>query len=100
MRSGQMLTRPLYRLYEDRLMRSLDRERLPRHIGVIHDGHRRFARAEGLPDYASSHRARTDKFVRNVEHFWYELNDILVHGVQADPVPSVNEQDDEEVAAA
>lgn len=44
-------------------MRSLDRSRLPRHIGVIHDGHRRFARAAGLPDYAASYRAGMDKVV-------------------------------------
>lgn len=58
--------------------------------------------AVAIPAQASYYwfKSRTDKFVRNVEHFWYELNDILVHGVQADPVPSVNEQDDEEVAAA
>ncbi len=57
------LTRPLYRLYEQRLLASLDRERLPRHIGVIHDGHRRFAREERLPDYAAGYRAGMDKFV-------------------------------------
>ena len=58
--------------------------------------------AVAIPAQASYYwfKSRTDKFVRNVEHFYYELNDILVHGVQADPVPSVNEQDDEEVAAA
>jgi short-chain Z-isoprenyl diphosphate synthase len=56
-------TRPLYRLYEERLLRSLDRDRLPRHIGVIHDGHRRFARAAGLPDYAAGYRAGMEKFV-------------------------------------
>jgi short-chain Z-isoprenyl diphosphate synthase len=56
-------SRPLYRLYEERLLRSLDRSRLPRHVGVIHDGHRRFARATGLPDYSTSYRAGMDKFV-------------------------------------
>lgn len=58
--------------------------------------------AVAIPAQASYYwfKSRTDKFVRNVEHFYYELNDILVHGVQADPVPSVNEQGDEEVAAA
>ena len=61
--SGSPLLRPLYRLYEERLFRSLDRSRLPRHIGVIHDGHRRFARLAGLPDYASSYRAGMDKFI-------------------------------------
>lgn len=60
---GVSLSRPLYRLYEDRLLRSLDRSRLPGHIGVIHDGHRRFARQLGLGDYAAAYRAGTDKFV-------------------------------------
>jgi short-chain Z-isoprenyl diphosphate synthase len=57
------LRRPLYRIYEDRLLRALDSSCLPRHIGVIHDGHRRFARQTGLPDYASSYRVGMDKFV-------------------------------------
>jgi len=60
---GEALRRPLYRIYEDRLQRALDPSRLPRHVGVIHDGHRRFARAAGLPDYASSYRAGMDKVV-------------------------------------
>jgi short-chain Z-isoprenyl diphosphate synthase len=60
--SGSFFTRPLYRLYEDRLLRSLDRSRLPRHIGVIHDGHRRFARRSGR-EYVDAYRAGMDKFV-------------------------------------
>ncbi len=60
---GDALRRPLYRVYEERLLRALDPAGLPRHIGVIHDGHRRFARQAGLPDYASSYRAGMDKFV-------------------------------------
>ncbi len=60
---GDTLRRPLYRIYEERLLHSLDRARLPRHIGVIHDGHRRFARAAGLPDFAASYRAGMDKVV-------------------------------------
>jgi short-chain Z-isoprenyl diphosphate synthase len=56
-------TRPLYRFYEDRLLATLDRERLPRHVGVIHDGHRRYARSEGLPDYQASYRVGMAKFV-------------------------------------
>ena len=54
--------RPLYRLYEDRLVRQLDRERLPRHVGIILDGHRRYALQEGLPDYSASYRAGMHKF--------------------------------------
>ena len=58
-----LLTRPLYRFYEDRLLANLDLGRLPQHIGVIHDGHRRYVRAEGLPDYQTGYRAGMDKFV-------------------------------------
>ena len=57
------LLRPLYRLYEDRLARGLDSSRLPRHIGVILDGHRRFVRESGLVDYAAGYRMGMDRFV-------------------------------------
>jgi hypothetical protein len=30
---GEALRRPLYRIYENRLLRSLDPGRLPRHVG-------------------------------------------------------------------
>jgi short-chain Z-isoprenyl diphosphate synthase len=63
MNARDLIRRPLYRLYERRLIRSLDRSALPQHIGVIHDGHRRFARQAGLPDYAASYRAGMDKVV-------------------------------------
>jgi biopolymer transport protein ExbB len=58
--------------------------------------------AVAIPAQASYYwfKSRTDKFVRNVEHYYYELNDILVHGVQAAPVPSVNTSQDDDVAAA
>jgi short-chain Z-isoprenyl diphosphate synthase len=59
----ETIKRPLYRVYERRILQHLDRSRLPRHIGVIHDGHRRYARVEGLPDYASSYRVGMAKFV-------------------------------------
>ena len=49
--------RPLYRVYEQRLLNSLRPDRLPSHVGVILDGHRRFARAEGLADYTTSYRS-------------------------------------------
>ena len=60
-----LLTRPLYRLYEDRLIRSIRRGRLPQHIGVILDGHRRFARRSGR-DYVDAYRAGMDKFVETL----------------------------------
>lgn len=60
-------TAPLYRLYERRLLRRLDAERLPRHIGIILDGHRRYARAEGLLTYADSYRSGMHKFEEFLE---------------------------------
>ena len=56
------LTSPLYRIYEHRLLRRLDAERLPRHIGIILDGHRRYARAEGLETYTDSYRSGMRRF--------------------------------------
>ena len=56
------LTVPLYRLYERRLLRQLDLQRLPRHIGIILDGHRRYARAEGLDTYTDSYRSGMRRF--------------------------------------
>lgn len=51
------ITGPLYRLYERRIIGRLDHDGLPAHVGVILDGHRRFARAEGLSDYSESYRS-------------------------------------------
>jgi short-chain Z-isoprenyl diphosphate synthase len=73
MQLRDIITLPLYRAYEARLLRDLDRSRLPRHIGVIHDGHRRYARAERLPDYAASYRVGMAKFV-DLLHWTEELD--------------------------
>lgn len=52
--------RLLYGLYERRLAARLDRARIPRHIGVILDGNRRWARALGNPA-SHGHRKGADK---------------------------------------
>lgn len=52
----------LYRLYERNLLAGLDRERLPRHIGIVLDGHRRHAREEGLPSYKDSYQVGMRRF--------------------------------------
>ncbi len=52
----------LYRVYERRLLGDLDRDRLPKHIGVVMDGHRRYARAEGLPSYTDAYRVGMHRF--------------------------------------
>ena len=43
-----MLKRSLYRLYKQRLLREVARGPMPRHLGLIQDGHRRYARDAGL----------------------------------------------------
>lgn len=50
----------LYGAYESRLLHSLDRSRLPRHVGVILDGNRRWARESGQST-AHGHRAGGEK---------------------------------------
>ena len=60
-------TSPLYRTYEHRLQKRLPIEKLPNHVGVILDGHRRFARSEGHDDYTPSYRigmAKLEEFLR------------------------------------
>ena len=52
--------RLLYGLYERRLARHLDRSATPRHVGVILDGNRRWARALGNPA-SHGHRKGADK---------------------------------------
>lgn len=47
----------IYGLYEHRLQTKLPVDRLPRHVGVIIDGNRRWARAAGEKDVSSGHRA-------------------------------------------
>lgn len=48
---------PLYSLYEARLRASLDEARLPRHVAVMADGNRRWAREAGFTDVAHGYRA-------------------------------------------
>lgn len=50
----------LYRLYEARINHVLGRAKAPRHVGIILDGNRRWAREVGAPA-ADGHRAGADK---------------------------------------
>lgn len=52
---------PLYYLYEQRLVRSVRHETLPRHIALILDGNRRYARAARHADPEAAYRAGADK---------------------------------------
>jgi short-chain Z-isoprenyl diphosphate synthase len=51
----------IYRLYEYRLERSLSPRAIPRHVGVMCDGNRRWARSAGLTDVSSGHQKGADK---------------------------------------
>ena len=46
----------IYSIYENRLQNRLKNENLPKHIGLIHDGHRRYARKEGLLSFEVSYK--------------------------------------------
>ena len=46
----------IYSLYENRLQRNILKEEIPQHIGLIHDGHRRYARREKLLSYEVSYK--------------------------------------------
>ncbi len=76
-KAKRLVKKPLYKVYESRILKFLDRDKLPQHIGVIHDGHRRYARAERLPDYAASYREGMKKFVEFLG--WAE--DLEIHAV-------------------
>ncbi|HZB33859.1 MAG TPA: isoprenyl transferase [Streptosporangiaceae bacterium] len=51
----------VYRLYERRLERSLPPGACPRHVGLILDGNRRWARSMGLSDVNTGHQRGADK---------------------------------------
>jgi short-chain Z-isoprenyl diphosphate synthase len=53
----------IVQVYERRLARALEGADMPRHVGVIMDGNRRWARAIGLEDVAHGHRRGADKIV-------------------------------------
>jgi short-chain Z-isoprenyl diphosphate synthase len=59
----------LYRVYERRLAHSLHGAPVPRHVGVIVDGNRRWARSVGAPS-SHGHRKGADKIVELLE--WCE----------------------------
>ena len=69
----------LYRLYQRRLRNGLDPDRLPRHIGIVLDGHRRYARAEGLSSYTESYRVGMRRF----EEFLDWADDLSIPAVTA-----------------
>ncbi|MEU9888156.1 isoprenyl transferase [Sphaerisporangium sp. NPDC051017] len=57
----------VYRLYERRLESKLSSDQIPRHVGVIVDGNRRWARAMGLRDVSHGHQKGADKISELLE---------------------------------
>jgi len=55
------LPRLLYYLYGRRLEAEVRRQRVPRHVGIILDGNRRWARAQGLRDPIEAYRVGAAK---------------------------------------
>src|ERR1700733_591918 len=51
----------VYRLYERRLEASLSPSAIPRHVGVMCDGNRRWAKSAGLADVSSGYQIGADK---------------------------------------
>ncbi|MBI3081142.1 MAG: undecaprenyl diphosphate synthase family protein, partial [candidate division NC10 bacterium] len=66
----------LYRLYERRLLREVRGGAMPRHIGLILDGNRRYARELGLTDPLEGHRRGADRLERVLD--WLEELEIRI----------------------
>src|SRR6266702_1838714 len=57
----------VYRLYERRVQASLTPDAIPRHVGVLCDGNRRWARSAGFRDVSKGHRKGADKIFELLE---------------------------------
>ena len=58
---GQAVLAPLYRLYEARLLSQVRRRAVPRHVGLILDGNRRYGRRHNLTDPRDIYGAGAEK---------------------------------------
>ncbi|MBZ8176956.1 isoprenyl transferase [Corynebacterium poyangense] len=70
----RLLSRLLYPLYEARLRRELRGARQPRHVAVMCDGNRRWAREAGFDDVSHGHRVGARKIAELVE--WCHETDV------------------------
>ena len=62
-----MLRGLIYRFYEARLEAVVRRGAIPRHVGVLPDGNRRFARTAGLASIGAGHRDGADNIERLID---------------------------------
>ena len=92
--AAENLQKPFYRAYERVLDASAATWRMPRHIGIIMDGNRRFARLLGASDVAVGHRLGADKLREMLDWcFEHEIPVVTVWGFSIDNF----ERDSEEV---
>jgi short-chain Z-isoprenyl diphosphate synthase len=96
-RFGDVLQRLALRLYGWRLHRQLAGAELPRHVGLIIDGNRRWAKAAGLASPSDGHRY-------GAEHIWDVLAWCQAAGIQHVTIficsaENLARRDDAEVAA-
>jgi len=85
---------PFYRLYENWLSTQALSWKLPKHIGIIMDGNRRFARQLGAEDVAVGHRIGADKLREMLD--WCFAHNIPVVTVWGFSLDNFN-RDSEEV---
>jgi len=56
-----MFQRLIYRFYQQRLEHAVRHRQMPKHVGVVLDGNRRFAKKSGLLSIAEGHRVGADR---------------------------------------
>ncbi|MHA2163187.1 MAG: polyprenyl diphosphate synthase [Candidatus Thorarchaeota archaeon] len=61
---------PVYRLYEYMLHRQLDKDKTPRHVGIILDGNRRYARQHGFEVPWIGHHKGSQKVMLVLKWLW------------------------------
>jgi short-chain Z-isoprenyl diphosphate synthase len=87
---------PFYRFYERWLDAQAASWRMPRHIGIIMDGNRRFARLLGAPDMSYGHKLGADKLREMLDWcFEHQIPVVTVWGFSLDNFS----RDSEEVRA-
>ncbi|NHI83527.1 MAG: di-trans,poly-cis-decaprenylcistransferase [Candidatus Thorarchaeota archaeon] len=64
------LAGPVYRLYEYFLHRQLDKDHAPRHVGIILDGNRRYAREHGMNVPWFGHHKGAQKVMEVLKILW------------------------------
>ncbi|TFG97802.1 di-trans,poly-cis-decaprenylcistransferase [Candidatus Thorarchaeota archaeon] len=64
------ITGPVYRLYEYLLYRQLDKNRAPRHVGIILDGNRRYAKKQGMEVPWYGHHKGAEKVMEVLRILW------------------------------